>query len=57
MQNYDSLLMKIHHQTVDITLSKQHLQPGFSKKGEKSFKDGKGTKNKGKIWEMQLVQI
>lgn len=49
--------MKIHHQTVDITLSKQHLQPGFSKKGEKSFKDGKGTKNKGKIWEMQLVQI
>lgn len=52
-----SPLMEMHHQSVHISLGKQHLCLGFSNKEKKSSRDGKGTRNKGKIWEMQLVQV
>lgn len=43
-----SPLMKRHHQNAHKTSGKQHLCPEFSSR-EKSFKDRKGSRNKGKI--------
>ena len=52
-----SPLMKMHHQTVHITLSKQDLCPGFSKKEKNLSKIEKGLETKGKDRKCNLLKF